>query len=131
MKTLFMSGLLLSTTFSAIAADDMTAKNAGIAAQEINKSRGTVMALSERGPKAVDAAHLLAIQSILHPTYKPQLMALETTELAAAEAKYNVVSTDLPVFIFVDKQGAEIGRIVAGPLTTVGRYVANNSAILE
>jgi len=129
MKTIFMSGAIITAmtvSFSALAAADADQELAAI-----DYSKGSVMAITERGPHAVDAAHLLAIQAILHPAYKPEFMALENAELSAAEEKYHLTKTDLPVFIFVDKQGAEVGRIVAGPLTTVGRYVANNSAIIR
>ncbi|HSH74024.1 MAG TPA: hypothetical protein VK974_13295 [Methylophilaceae bacterium] len=128
MNTIFMSAILttvVSSSLSAMAATDIEKELTAI-----DYTKGTVMAITERGPHAVDTAHLLAIQSILHPAYKPEFMALENAELAQAEAKYHLTSIDLPVFIFVDNKGVEVGRIVAGPLTTVGRYVANNSAQL-
>ncbi len=127
MKTILLSALFLSTTLSAMA-DTLEDKPASTLH---DASRGTILAITERGPHAVDAAHLLAIQTILHPEYKPEFMALENTELSQAVDKYHLTTADLPAFIFVNKQGAEIGRIAAGSLTTVGRYVANNSAIVD
>lgn len=127
MKNFFISSWLITASFSAAAAGT---SNQGVEVSA-DQSRGKVLAITERGPHAMDAAHLLAIQTILHPAYKPEFLALDSTELSEAEAKYHLTAADLPAFIFVNNAGIEIGRIAAGPLTTVGRYVANNSAIVD
>jgi len=125
MKTIVISALLMTASLSAVADSTDTQID------NIDQSKGTIVAITERGPHAVDAAHLLAIQHILHPAYKPTFMALENADLSEAESKYHLIKTDLPAFIFVDSKGIEIGRIAAGPLPAVARYVANNSAILN
>lgn len=127
MKTILISAILNIATTSALAA---TTDIADIESTS-EYSKGKILAITERGPHAADAAHLLAIQNILHPAYKPQLMALENGPLREAEDVYHLTQTELPVFIFLNNDGKEIGRIATGSLTAVGKYVANNSAIID
>jgi len=127
MKTILISALFITASASALAANPAaTDQDAAI-----GYSKGKILAITERGPHAVETAHLLAIQNILHPAYKPELMVLENGPLREAEYQYHVTTTEMPVFIFVNNDGAEVGRIATGALTAVGKYVANNSAIVD
>ncbi|HEY3300889.1 MAG TPA: hypothetical protein VGJ90_08975 [Methylophilaceae bacterium] len=122
MKNIIMSGLLVSISMSAFAG------SVGEKFSSSDNNKGTLIAVTERGPGAKMAAHILQAQLIQHPAYMPEFLALEGPALDAVMTKYGLTNESLPAYIFVDRRGHELGRI-AGQLPTAARLVANNSQL--
>ena len=122
MKKMIMSGLLVSMSMSAFA------DSVGTKFTSSDNNKGTLIAVTERGPSAKMAAHILQAQLIQHPAYMPEFLALEGPALDAVMTKYGLTNESLPAYIFVDRRGHELGRI-AGQLPTAARLEASNSQL--
>ena len=128
LNNLFISALLISGSASTFTNSERSSENTSVPDE---KDRGKILAITPRGAHAMDTARMLAIQTSLHPYYKPELIALDKHELSLTAERYKLSTQDLPAFIFLNSQGAELGRITAGAMNIVSRDVGHEALPLN
>ena len=120
MKTLSMRTSVLLSTMLAATALTVLAKTSptfdfhtSVVTKAAQSEKGVIVVLTERGPKAAEAAYMLAMQMKQNEGFLPLLMVADKSKITGYMNALSLPAASLPAVIFYNKSGQEMGRVIA------------------